>query len=179
MYTDPIYREEGHFETGPNLPLEQYRAALRRMVKYCHDVIFIDPADHFLLAQRAPGRTAAGTWYIGGQVSAFTAYNTSLTQMILRETGLTIDEGRFRYLAQNRYWFNDAQGHVAQDSLCDVFTIKLTEQEIAHIALDPEEYVPGSLRSYGTGEVAAIPEPLPRQVFMGLWDRYTALKKAR
>lgn len=167
-------QENGPFETSVHLPEEHYRAALKRMVKYCHDAVFVDHEGNFLLAQRKPGKSPSGTWCIGGQVSTFMPLTDSLRETLQRETALSIAPERFSYIGQNRYWFSgDANIGITHDAVVEIYVVQLTQEELSEIRLDPQEYVVGSLRPYSLSEIQEIPEPLAQKVFSDLWRRYT------
>jgi hypothetical protein len=167
------YSEEGSFAPGPHLPFDQYKAALKRMVKYCHDVIFVNSKGQFLLAKRRADKDAAGEWCIGGQVAAFTHLHESLEKTITRETGLTIPRTRFHYIGQDRMWFNGSEEHgVMHDVVSEFFIVKLTDEEIKAVKLDPTEYQENSLQVYDLKDLEALEKPLKRAVFTDLWKRF-------
>jgi hypothetical protein len=170
MKKEYIYKERGSGKPGEYLNDSEYRRALQTFVKYCHDVVFLNKNNNFLLAERNAHKAAAGVWYIGGQVKTYTPLLKSLQATIKRETGLMLSDKRFKYFGQMRGWFtSSANGAVPQDSLSEMFFVKLTDTEIKKIKLDEDEYVPDSLKPYTLKDLKIIKEKKRRDMFLHLW----------
>lgn len=84
-------------------------------------------------------------WFIGGRSFGGEEELSSMHRCLKRETGLDINPERFQFLTMKRYLFKDRQQAPQDkscDSLCYIFAIFVTDEEIAIASsnLDPEEY---------------------------------------
>ena len=165
LYTEPSHPTEKLF-----LSDEEYKRALRAIVRYCHDVVFIDKNDRFLLAERRPDNFRSGPWFIGGGVKPFTSTIDSLIKTVERETKLVFAPARFTFIGQHRYFFNGGTADLPQDSMCDIFSIHITDEEVATAVLDTGEYVAGSLRAFTGEDIAKITDPFIQQVMTDVWN---------
>lgn len=168
-----IYTEPSHPTDRLFLSDEEYKRALRAMVRYCHDALFINKNGEFLLAERRPDNYRPGPWFIGGGIKPFTPILDSLTQTIKRETGLALDPDRFTFIGQHRYFFNGGTADLPQDTICDMFAVHVTDEETASVVLDTKEYVEGSLAAFGSKEIQNIQDPFIKQVLTDVWNDLT------
>jgi len=168
-----IFKEPGKYSVAPYMSAKNYKKTLTSFVKYSVDIVFVDKNGNFLLGERRPNKAAAGTWFFGGQIPAFTAMKDQRKKIMKREVSLRLPNSRYIYLGQMRYWFNKTEnGKIPQDALSEVFAVVLTKREIAKIKLDEEEYVVDSLRTYNLKQIRKIKIPLARRVLLETWKRY-------
>jgi hypothetical protein len=106
MKEEVIYKEKGRFSTSPKLEYDQYLLSLKRFVKYCNEIIFVNENGNFLLPRRRSEKSAAGTWFFGGQVLAFLKLQTSVKKTLRREAGINLPTSRFKHIGQIRHWYS-------------------------------------------------------------------------
>lgn len=168
-----FYKEKGDHQPGPKLPWPDYLAAVKRMVRYSVDILLVNIDGNFVLPKRRVDKSGAGTWFIGGQVPAFTTTADALTAILQRETNITVDSSRFLPLKQLRIWFTGKEERgFAHDALSDVHTLQLQAEEIANIRLDPEEYDSESIQVYNLNDLQNLPDGLFKEIILTLWDLY-------
>jgi len=169
------YREEGAPGEGykpPFLPKEDYARAMAKFVKFCHDAAILDKNKNVWLPHRRADKAMPGFWFIGGQMKPFVPIAESLAQVFKRETGLSIDPKRFKLVAENEYVLKATETDPAQDSWCKIFTVVLTDEEIAAIRLDPNEYGTEQVERFERSQIATL-DPLRQQIFDQVWDYLT------
>lgn len=166
-----FYKEDGDFAVGPQLPLDQYLAAVKRLVRYANDIILVDSQGNFLLPTRKADKSAAGLWFFGGQVAAFTSLSDSLIQTLKREAGLTLTADRFTHLAQTRMWFNGHEGFM-HDALSDIFVVHVTDEEIASVQVDTTEYEDRPLHACTLKDFEVLKDGVAKKVLIDMWNLF-------
>ncbi|MFZ2167375.1 MAG: hypothetical protein WAV50_00725 [Minisyncoccia bacterium] len=147
---------------------EEYRKSLLSLVKYCHDIIPVGPDGKFYLPCRRKDKNRPGPWFVGGAVKPFVGFDASLLQMVKREMGMELQRDRFVSVAQHQYLFGEGDG-LAHDAMCEVLIIRLSEEEIASVHLDPDEYETGALLAYGEEELSELTDSLTRSALLDVW----------
>jgi hypothetical protein len=177
MKEEVIYKEKGRFSTSPKLEYDQYLLSLKRFVKYCNEIIFVNENGNFLLPRRRSEKSAAGTWFFGGQVLAFLKLEDSVKKTLRREAGINLPTTRFKYIGQIRHWYSGREtDNTMQDSLSEVFVVKIKDTEIKKVKLDVSEYDADSLEEYDLKKIKAIKKKMNREIILELWKRYKKLK---
>lgn len=163
-----LYVEDSsHVYPKIHLSDEEYANAIQTLVVVCTDVVFIDrPKKTIYLARRASKPAQGWWWFIGGRSRVGEDERSSIQRCVLRETKLTISKERFEFVCMNRYFFkNRAQPpqEVGCDSLCYVFCLELTPEELNGIQLDAQEYVAGNeLRAFTYADLVKDPDVTPQ-----------------
>lgn len=139
------YFEEGaHFEGKHFLKNYDYEKAIRALIIVCTDVMIINKANkEIFLPKRKSKPMADAPWFIGGRLLPGVSEQSGMKDKFQKETGLSIDAKRFTLLCMNRYQWKDRQQepqNTACDALVYVFAVELSDEEIAAIKLNEDEY---------------------------------------
>lgn len=148
-----IYTEPG-FISPPRVFLDEetYGKAIQSFPIVCTDAAIVDPStETIFLAKRRIQPAIDWWWIIGGRSFAGENEFESMQRCFKRETGLGINEKRFRFIRMNRYHWEFRQQEpqdAGSDNLCYTFFIELTPVERSQIILDPSEYYEDSLIAF-------------------------------
>ncbi len=160
-----------------HLSNEEYNRAMQKFIKVCHDVVVIDERGQWLLARRRADKATPGLWFIGGQMKPFFTSEESLRLVFARETGLNLECDRFTFILENRYYIAATEADPAHDALCKVYTVTLSDDEIARVRLDPHEYDSGGLVPIDESHMLELNE-FKREIFSDFRKRVATLNGA-
>lgn len=169
-----VYSQDGHPMQKLFLTDEELKRALLSLIKLCRDFVPVGPDGRLYLPTRRRGNAITelgGPWFVGGAMTPFVDESTSTQKVFKRELGWEVDLNRLVFIKINRYFFNGrAQGGLAHDAFCFTYALPLSQEEIASVHLDPQEYETGGLTPYGLEEISAIKDPFVRKIFQDIWE---------
>jgi thiamine biosynthesis lipoprotein len=91
--------------------------------------------------------------------------------------GINLPTSRFKHIGQIRHWYSGREtDNTMQDSLSEVFIVKIKDAEIKKVKLDVSEYDADSLEEYDLKKIKAIKKKMNREIILELWKRYKKLK---
>ncbi len=141
---------------------DAYVQAVSSMVIVCADILFYSASKGVVYLAKRKSKPLSNWWMIGGRIKAGDTGEQGAVNNIKRETGLEVDPSRLKFLAMNRYFFNNRQQEpqdIACDSLCYTFALDISNDELAmaNTNLDKEEYEHVSegkgFRTFGLAEI--------------------------
>lgn len=168
MDAEPIIWMEGGKDfrkDWPNPPFltdEQYAASMAAFPRVCSDIIAVSPKNRgFYLAKRIH-HSAMGPWGFGGGQRRGQTPRDAATVNLKRETGIEVRPRDFTFLfATEMYWRHRNPEPQELGEQCRVLTYCFipTDDELANIALDPNEYdVEHGVRLYTKSSISHILE---------------------
>ena len=129
--------------------------AYDRLISLCTDVVFVDARDRFVLAYRVID-SAQGWWWKGGGMRKGETIDDSRNRLMKREVGF-VPDGILILDQFFHQWDRRAEAPFENGKHDFIFLsfVKVNEDTIAKIRLDPSEYDParGLMRYDGTQDV--------------------------
>jgi len=130
---------------APFLDEEQYGLCMAAFPRVCSDIIAVHPQrEGFYLARRIH-HSAMGRWCFGGGQRRGQTPRDAAAANLRRETGIEVPPEKFTFLfATEMYWKHRNPQPQNLGEQCRVLTYCFvpTNQEVANIKLDPNEYDP-------------------------------------
>lgn len=124
---------------------DAYVQAVSSMVIVCADILFYSASKGVVYLAKRKSKPLSNWWMIGGRIKAGDTGEQGAVNNIKRETGLEVDPSRLKFLAMNRYFFNNRQQEpqdIACDSLSYTYALDISDEEfvVAKEHLDKNEY---------------------------------------
>ncbi len=151
-----LLREDPDHAIVPYRPThEEYEMIGRSVPIACTDLIFVDMQDRFVLAYRR-NACARGWWWMGGSLKAGMPLKESVEKIMMREIGFAPKGVKLLCILPHLWSERGEKPHeFGRHDIMFVHFIKVGEDTLAKINLDPKEYEPerGFLRFNGTQKV--------------------------
>lgn len=148
------YTEDG-YDDIPTLRLsdEEYARALQSIVVTCTDILLVSKSKKLVHLASRKAKPMAGWWLIGGKMVPGDSPVQSAVKNLIRETQLTLDEGRFQLISISNYKWKDRQQqpqNIGCHMLSYVFAVEVSDVELEYIVqhLEENEYQSGILKSF-------------------------------
>ncbi|MDP3725647.1 MAG: hypothetical protein Q8R36_00440 [bacterium] len=151
----PLWEDRDH-RIIPWRPSDEEYAIIGQSVPIvCTDLVFVDSLDRFVLAYRK-NACARGWWWMGGSLKAGMTMEESVGRIMVREIGWVPKDIKLLCVLQHFWSERGEKPHeFGRHDIMFVHFIKVSEDTLAKIRLDPKEYEPdrGFLRYDGTQQV--------------------------
>lgn len=152
-YNKGIFVESNHAIPPKRLASEAYAEAMSSLIIVCADAVIISPEFKTVYLAKRNVSPMQGYWTIGGRRFAGEAGVEAVRRNLLRETGVDVDESRFRHATTVEAIWRDRKEipiNQGKHDIIQFFSIELSEQELlkANASLLPSEYEAMSLRPF-------------------------------
>lgn len=168
------YTEKGFQDIGKVfLTDEEYERALRTFVIMCTDIIIVDFAKRTIFLAKRKAKPIVGWWYVGGRMQATETKEESVRRCFFRETGVDLNEEKFKLVAVLDQRFKDRQQSpqtIGCHTCSFVFTLSVVDVAVETIRLDLDEY-----ESYGAFKEFSRESLVENEVFGSIIDVYDSV----
>jgi len=159
-----LLKEDPNHKIVPYRSTDKEYAMIGRSVPIvCTDLIFVDKEDRFVLACRR-NACARGWWWMGGSLKAGMTFEESVEKIMVREIGFSPKGVKLLCILPHFWSERGEKPHeFGRHDIMFIHYLKVHEETIAQIRLDPKEYEVerGFLRYDGKQEV----RPAIREVY--------------
>jgi len=143
------------------LPKKEYLAKTSTFVRCCADVVISIPQEKSIcLAWRI--LQPIGWFLFGGGIYPGESILAAAMRHLRVDTGLDLEEARFRYLDEYRYQYVGEEGAL-QDAISKTFVVECEKIELLSVTISPDEYNPAKgLKQFRKPELGTygVPEPI-------------------
>ena len=140
MVSCKLYAEAGAVFGNGHIPEDVWRQVESKFVRYCVDVLLIDPEKRTVWLPKRKALPAPIRWYFGGRVNPGEVETAAAARIMVREAKLTVLPTRFQFVRSARYFWSLKDG--AYDGFGQIHSVQLTPAELQWAAehLDSKEY---------------------------------------